>query len=555
LYFREKKTLRIFLSLSLCTLLFAACQHQNSLKIDPWADYRKAYALLNTNKDSAYFYFNQSASRSSVKQVIALAYYNMALIQTDGGDYYGAQESLTQSLRSLDESRQQDWSDLATDYNELGMTSTRLGNYKQAIQYYQLALHYDRNNTVNRYTLNNRGNAHKMLKEYSKAISSYQASMQISGTGNSDYARALTNLATVQWLRDPRYNPLPGFMQALAIRKQKKDRWGENSSYAQLSDYYLKSQPDSARSYALQMLAIARELQSPDDELEALQKLIMLSPADAVKPYFSRYQRVNDSVEKQRNASKSQFALIRYNVEKDKAENLRLQKGYTERNYQLAGALLILIAGAFFTIVWLKKRKERQEREKKEAVLETERRAAKKVHDTLANDVYRIMKEVQHANPMNRKQLADDIGDLYLRTRDISYEIITDTREPAQERMSRLILAFGTETTKVSLVGNDETFWQKVDPAVQFELKYILQELMVNMHKHSQATNVTIRFELKGNHCTITYLDNGIGLPENLPEQNGLSNTGNRIKAINGEITFDSKTGEGLQIELSFPTL
>lgn len=213
--------MKTILSLSCVILIIAGCQRsQKGGHIDPWADYRKAYALLNTNKDSAFYYYNQSASRSTDKQVVALAYYNMALLQTDGGDYYGAQESLTQSLRSLDE--QKDESYLATDYNELGMTGSRLGNYQQAIHYYQLALRFDKNNTVKPYALNNLGFSYKKLKDYAHAIASYQQALHISPKRTTDYARALNNLAAARWLRDPRYNPLPEFMQALAIRRQKK---------------------------------------------------------------------------------------------------------------------------------------------------------------------------------------------------------------------------------------------------------------------------------------------------------------------------------------------
>jgi signal transduction histidine kinase len=34
---------------------------------------------------------------------------------------------------------------------------------------------------------------------------------------------------------------------------------------------------------------------------------------------------------------------------------------------------------------------------------------------------------------------------------------------------------------------------------------------------------------------------------------NGLTNTGNRIKAIHGDLIFERKAGEGLKIQLRFP--
>ena len=546
--------MKTILFLSLGLLLLAACKRSEKIaRVDPWADYRKAYAQLTTNKDSAYYYFNQSASRSTDKQVIALAYYNMAMIQTDGGDYYGAQESLAQSLRSLDEHNPKDWNTLATDYNELGMTSTRLNNYRQAIHYYQLALGYDRDNTVKFYALNNRGNAYKKLKDYTSAIASYQQAIQISGKHNSNYARALTNLATAQWLQNPNHNPVPQLIVALAIRKQLKDTWGENSSYAQLSDYYLKTRPDSAGYYARQMLMVARRLQSPDDELEALQKLIALSPLDEIKPYFSRYQFLADSLESKRNAAKNQFALIRYNVEKSKADNLRLQKENTERNYQLGGLLFIVIAGAITTAIWYRKKRQRQQLEAESLVRENQLRLSQKVHDVIANGIYGVMSEVEYSETLDRDDLLDKLEFMYEQSRDISYE----SNEPNQnmaETLNRMLSAFKSKAIRLAVTGNEPGLWQPVSEEIKNQLQPILQELLVNLRKHSRASQAALSFERIHNTLMITYYDNGIGIPDNLNQGNGLRNTVSRIAALNGRLTFESQPDEkGTRLQIEIP--
>jgi len=73
------------------------------------------------------------------------------------------------------------------------------------------------------------------------------------------------------------------------------------------------------------------------------------------------------------------------------------------------------------------------------------------------------------------------------------------------------------------------------------------------MKKHSKASNVALKFELKANEITIYYTDNGIGLPKNVRYKNGLTNTGNRIEAIKGSLTFDKEFDKGLKIYISFP--
>jgi signal transduction histidine kinase len=248
-------------------------------------------------------------------------------------------------------------------------------------------------------------------------------------------------------------------------------------------------------------------------------------------------------------------------VEKNKAENLKLQKDNTEKRYQLIqqnlrfyGAVSIFIVLALVAFLWYKRRKGQQERETQEAIRETQRKASKKVHDTLANDIYRIMKVVQHEPALDKDALVDDIDEVYQRARDISYEIIQSSDEHFYEKISELLKSFATDDIKVVLVGNSKELWQKVDNVYKVELKYILQELMVNMQKHSQADNVVIKFALKGGRCHISYFDNGIGIPNGTPQKNGLRNTGNRIKWIGGQITFDADAGKGLQIQITFPT-
>jgi hypothetical protein len=256
-----------------------------------------------------------------------------------------------------------------------------------------------------------------------------------------------------------------------------------------------------------------------------------------------------------RNAAKNQFALIRYGVEKSKAENLKLQKDNTEKKYQLGFILFIVSIGIMVIAIWYRKRKTRQELDKQSAVNETRQKASKKVHDTLANDAYRIMKQIQRDELLNKEWLLYNVDDLYVRARDISYDIIQAPNDDFYLKISELLRSFGTEDTKVLIVGNKKELWEKVDPAHQFELKYILQELMVNMRKHSKAKNVVIKFEFSEDRFLIAYHDDGIGLAKDAIQKNGLTNTGNRIKTMGGDIIFDSGSGKGLQINLSLPAI
>ncbi|ETZ20928.1 ATP-binding protein [Pedobacter sp. V48] len=549
-----------FISIIALFCLFGCQKPDIPAPLSESTDFKKAEAFLHQHKiDSAFSYFDRVATGSKDSLEAAMAYNYMASIQSDAGDYYGAQESLTTSLTYLDEQKKEHRYCLASDYNELGMTSSKLENFDSAVDYFDLAIKFSDEEAYRLIFLNNKANAFRSKGDYKQALRFYQQVLGQTKREGKEYARLLNNMASTKWLQNPSYNAGPELFKALQIRQIAKDLRGQNSSYTHLADYYSKSKPDSGLYFANKMYLIARQLNLPDAKLDALKKLIRLSPAEKAKGYFIQYEQLNDSLQTARNAAKNQFALIRYHTEKSKADNLKLQKENSEKRYELIqerirfyGMLGLFLLILFLAVRWYKIRKKRTEQEKQEAILENQRKASKKVHDTLANDLYRIMKTVQYGSEQDPDWLMDNLDDVYQRARDLSYDIVDDN-ENFELKLSVLIKSFATDTTRVILVGNSHELWLKVPAAVKTEIKYIIQELMVNMRKHSQATDVVIRFEKQSNRCLISYIDDGVGMQKSTVFNNGLVNTGNRIKAIDGELTFVTNTGKGLEINITFP--
>ncbi len=76
----------------------------------------------------------------------------------------------------------------------------------------------------------------------------------------------------------------------------------------------------------------------------------------------------------------------------------------------------------------------------------------------------------------------------------------------------------------------------------------VLQELLINMTKHSQATLAVIAFIDSSNETVITYTDNGVGCT--LIKNTGLQNVENRIKAIDGTVIFEPVINKGFKATL-----
>ncbi|HEY9260856.1 tetratricopeptide repeat protein, partial [Chitinophaga sp.] len=519
----------------------------------------KGESFFNTNNDSAFYYFNLVATSATDSLETAMAYTYMGIIQAYEGDHYGGQESLLKSLTYLDDHKKEDQDCLSSNYHELGNICLNLKNYDAAIDYYHKALKYIKQPDKEAIALNSIALTYQKKGDYDQAINLYKSLLAESKDEKREYARVLSNYAKTKWLKDSAYPAGPELQHALQIRKDSNDTWGLNASYAHLSDYYTVSLPDSALYYALKRYEIAREMNSPDDEVEALSKLITLSPTNLLKPYFIRYQHLTDSIQTAKNAAKNQFALVRYEAAKNKADNLQLQKDNAQKKTQLlvqrfilALTILFFITAGIVLILRYRRRRQQIELASRQAIQEHQLKTSQKVHDVVANGLYRIMTELEYKTSVDKENLIDKIEILYERSRDISYETPSHSEIPFHVKIDDLLESFGSEHIKVLIIGNGPLLWNRINAQVQHEVEHILQELMINMKKHSLANSVMIKFECQNGQVQILYTDNGIGISPQVKYGNGLQNTGNRIKRIDGQYTFEHPD-KGVKIHISFP--
>ncbi len=516
-------------------------------------DKAKEFAKENTS-DSAFYYFNL-AKNDYLKIYDSLgtgkSLVNMAIIQSNNGDFYGSIETSVEANRLLSNKNDSTVkSTLAANYNNMAISSSFLKSYEESVGFYKEALRFS-NDDMNRYVYNNNiGDALILLGNYKEARKHLE--LAILTKDSLTYAKVLNNLARAKSLENHNYDPLPELNKSLKIRQIKEDLEGQNSSFSTLADYYSDRKPDKSLFYAFKLLETADRIKIPEDQVNALQRLIVLDQSNYLK-YFQKLTAINDSTQTARNKAKNQFAVIRYDVEKKNAENQILE---TRSFKQIVGITLLIIAliSVFF---WNEKRKKsiRQEKEKEKEleVKNTELKMSKKVHDKVANKVYHVMSEVENTVDMNKEVLLYKLDGIYQISRDISYEKSDAVLEHNfSQHLSQMLKSYSSEKIKVPIIGNEEQVWEGISDSSKVEIFYILQELMTNMKKHSNADKVLLDFERKNDEIQILYSDNGIGITTHSPK-NGLRNTESRINSIGGTITFDTKTENGLKVTLSFP--
>lgn len=523
-------------------------QNQTITSASSYFDYLMGDSLLRQHNDSAFYFYSRAASSSSDRLIKAAAYNRMATIQLNSGDIFGSQETATSSQKLLDEKVQGDHGYLLSNYNLLGRSYFEQKNYDAAITSFNKAKKLQGKGQFNPTLLNNLAVAYQNKKDYSKAKVLLQLAIDSSKQDTLVYARALSNLAKTKWLENQSYPAAPELLVALNLRRIKNERGGLKTSYSHLADYYLTPRPDSSLYYAKKMYQVA---ENAEDTLEAIKKITRVgSPIDA-KVYSDIYYTLNDSLEQVRNTSANQFAVIRYEVEKNKGDNLRLQQDNLKQRVYLytIAAFFFISIGSITT--WYRRRKRRIEQESQEKIHEHQLKTSKKVHDVVANGLYRIMTELEHREKIDKEPLLDKIEILYEQSREISYDQPVSQGGDYSAQIHHLFSSFRTGNVKVIIVGNQEKTWIKISSSAKKELEYVLQELMVNMSKHSRAQNVVIRFTEENDLLSIHYKDDGVGLSPSFKFGNGLRNTENRIKNLGGTIIFDGMSG--LRIEISLP--
>jgi signal transduction histidine kinase len=515
--------------------------------------------------DSAFYYYLKSTELFKEEGSSTFIAYNlvgMAHIQQTYGDYYSSEETLTEALPHINNDLQYQ---LAAN-NLFGIAAKELKNYDDAVHYYTEILKIVKDSVSRVAVLNNIATVYIEQKKYSKAIVLLEPYLKsdILDTLQNKKARIIDNLGFAYYKDNQVPKGLELMNQALAIRTGIGDSYGSIESYLHLADYYQNKDYQKSKANALHAYDQATKHQSIDERLEALAFLMSNNQEKGVNSYAILFVNLNDSIKKVRNNAKNQFAKIRYDSRKamlesmeykgQRAETLLQLETQKSQKYLFFFGFVALLGGIGFIVNYYKSK---TKRERLEANYTTETRISKELHDELANDVFYAMTfaETQDLqNPIKKETLLDHIDKIYVRTRNFSKENSpVETGEHYEQNLKEMLNSYKSSSTVVIIKNGEPIDWSKIQTEKKIAIQRVLQELMVNMKKHSQASFVIIGFDMEQNTLRIDYSDNGVGFSQQLILKNGLQNAENRIETVKGILTFDSQTNKGFKAKILVP--
>lgn len=515
---------------------------------------------ITFNMDSA-FYYNNSAknfflkvpdSSRAVKRIL-----RQAVLQNISNDFFGAKETLTEALEYLDTNK--DNNELAQVYAELAANNRKLLNISDAISYYQLAISTSKSQKDIIIYKNNLATTLTENKDFDSAIGLLKSLLNdtLVEKQSSTYARVLDNLSYAQW-KNGANSSANVFLKALNLRKRQNDRRGQIASYTHLGEYFSNINPKKAARYLDTVVQISKQLNIPKAEQDALKFLMELQPKNT--KIRDRYIFMQDSLYQMGLQVKTQFAKMKYDDEDRQRSILKLETEKKLKNTELVAQrtqkMLLLTLSALLAlgaIVAFYLLREQHRKEKLQEVYSTEKRISKRVHDELANDIYGVMTHLEHSKTFPKEDTLDALEDIYNRTRDISHETGAIDTQNFQDELKRLLSQFTNDAITIAVKGLKNIKWTHVADEKKITIYRVLNELLVNMKKHSGASLVSISFENLDSAIKMEYKDNGTGLQPSFKKGAGLQNTETRIKNSNGTFSFDSESGKGLMIRCTFP--
>lgn len=198
------------------------------------------------------------------------------------------------------------------------------------------------------------------------------------------------------------------------------------------------------------------------------------------------------------------------------------------------------------------------------ALVEERKRLARDLHDSVTQSLFAmqlltqaIVDETSPTAQAKAEQLATlcrsslkEMRALLSELRPIEGHEASLTVEDLQERLERHVHELSmTAEVVLQLDG-----YASADADAEHALFRIAQEALTNVHKHSEATRVTLALVSHDNSHRLTVEDNGNGLPKtSTAKRFGMIGMAERAESLGGSFTVESGAGQGVKIVAVIP--
>ncbi|MCD4746247.1 MAG: sensor histidine kinase [Bacteroidales bacterium] len=561
--------------------------------------YSIASAQYNKYPDKCLKYVLETVditSKFGLKALQARAFSIAGVIYKNKGDFETSLEYQLQALKIAEELGLK--KTMASSYNDLGVLYKTLGEYDLAIENYKKSLkileEFDyKYGTV--MILNNIGTIYDAKNDNEKAMDYYNQALEISEKNNILQGKAisLNNIGELFIKKNNYSKALTYFFNTYEIDKKTGDKFGGIYTLLNIARTYneLKNYSNSIKYYKIALndaeeqkakLLISKIFYGLSATYEAMKKF------DTALEYFKKFQLLNDSVFNEKKSEQFLEMQTKYETEKKEKEITFLtqekeihQLEISQQRNQILLLLLIvasvIVLSVFIYYRYRQKQKAllnaeiiKQKELRLKTVIETQeeerKRIAKDLHDGLGQILSGLKLTCQGLITSKKVKDEDNVSNLMEINKILDnacHEVRTISHQMMPRELNELGLIPSIEDMINNSLGNLQInvsfehfgITDRFDEKIEIGLYRIAQELINNVIKHSQATNVNIQLYKNKGMLVFMVEDNGKGfqLEEIKDKGIGLLNINSRVDAINGELNYETGSGIGTVATIRVP--
>ena len=198
------------------------------------------------------------------------------------------------------------------------------------------------------------------------------------------------------------------------------------------------------------------------------------------------------------------------------------------------------------------------------AVMRERQRIRRDLHDGILQSIFAVglgLESAKHVALRNPQQAVDMITMESKRLDSINHEIrhyIMDIQQTSyrDKSLKEIVLGAVEEFKLRSGMQVDlhlkDSHHEKFDFIHKEQLYLIVQELLSNIIKHSQAGKVSVSLLFFPNHLALEIADNGVGMPTQ-KLRSGLQNILERAESINADVVIESERNQGTTVQIKAP--
>ena len=189
------------------------------------------------------------------------------------------------------------------------------------------------------------------------------------------------------------------------------------------------------------------------------------------------------------------------------------------------------------------------------------------LHDSVLQDLLQLLREIDNiTEKVKEESLKNDLYGLKERILDnihLVRETCNELRPPFLNELGLIESIhhlFDQTNLRANFILNTEldSTLQTIEKEYELTLYRVVQELLNNAMKHSEATHVNLSLTQQNQILTIDYQDNGVGMEiaqlKDSFETIGLSGIKERIKSIGGTVKIHSNPGNGMRVLIEIVT-